>query len=140
MGMSELCRHVCQVIPVVCVTAIFSCIVKVLYNLLYFQVAMQLSCHMTDAERAKWRASQFGQLSSHEGMMSLDSVMALIIGLLEQTHLYQLEDRNCSVREAGTSMVVSQAERERVEMKVCVYVRKLYQCYIFSILTDSNAR
>jgi E3 ubiquitin-protein ligase UBR3 len=105
-----------------CVAAIFSCIVKVLYNLLYFQVVVQLSCQMTDAERTKWRASKFGQSSSHEGMMSLESVMALVIGLLEQTHLYQLEDRNCGVQDAGTSMALSQADRENVEMKVCVHV------------------
>jgi hypothetical protein len=126
--MHVLCS-VSQVIHAVCVTAIFSCVVKVLYNLLYFQVAVQLSCHMTDAERAKWRASKFGHLSSHEGVMSLDSVMALIIGLLEQTHIYQLEDQNYGVRETGTSTVVSQADRERMEMKVCVYMQKPCRCY-----------
>lgn len=115
---TALLIHFVLLLPLHIDQSIFSCIVKVLYNLLYFQVAMQLSCHMTDPERAKWRASQFGQLSSHEDMMSLDSVMALIIGLLEQTHFYQLEDQNCSVREAGTSMIVSQAERERVELKI----------------------
>jgi hypothetical protein len=106
-----------------CVAAIFSCIVKVLYNLLYFQVAIQMSCLMPYAKRTKWRTSKRGQSSSHEGMMSLDSVMALVIGLLEQTHLYQLEDQNSGVRDAEMSMALSQVERKRVEMKVCLCVQ-----------------
>jgi E3 ubiquitin-protein ligase UBR3 len=117
------CVQSVKIFPVVCVAAIFSCIVKVLYNLLYFQVTIQMSCHMTYAKRTKWRASKRGQSSSHEGMMSLDSVMALVIGLLEQTHLYQLEDQNSGVRDAEISMALSQAERNRVETKVCVYVQ-----------------
>lgn len=104
-------------------TAYFSCIVKVLYNLLYFQVVAQLSCHMTEQERAQWHPSDSEQSSSCGNMMSLDEVMALVIGLLEETHLYQLEDLNCSIHEGemGSSMAVSfQGNRDRVELQVCV--------------------
>jgi hypothetical protein len=61
-------------------------------------------------------------------MMSLDEVMALVNRLLEETHLYQLEDSNCSVREGevGSSVAVSlQGNRDRVELQVCVYIFQL---------------
>jgi hypothetical protein len=59
--------------------------------------------------------------------MSLDGVMALVIGLLEQTHLYQLEDTNHRMHDTGISVASSlQASRERVEMEVCMYMFVLY--------------
>jgi len=77
---------------------------------------------MTEQERAQWRASDYGQPNIHGDVTSLDEVMALVIRFLEQSQLYQLEDSNCSVLEAGASMAVSlQANRERVEMEVCIY-------------------
>ncbi|XP_069676263.1 E3 ubiquitin-protein ligase Ubr3 isoform X3 [Periplaneta americana] len=97
----------------------FSCIVKVLYNLLYFQVVAQLSCRMTEQERAQWRVPDVGQTSFPGEMTSLREVMALIITLLEQSQLYQLEDSDCNISEEGTcSSEALRAKRENVELQV----------------------
>ena len=100
-----------------------------LYNLLYFQVVMQLSCNMTEQERVQWRASDAAEVENHGSVMSLEGIMALIIGLLEQTHLYQLEDTNHRVHDTGASVAANlQASRKRVEMEVCIYI---YICFHF---------
>nr|CAD7398319.1 unnamed protein product [Timema poppensis] len=61
----------------------FSSVVKVLYNLLYFQVLVQLSCHMAESERSHWR-------NKVVGVDSLEAAMAMIVHHLEQSQLYQL--------------------------------------------------
>jgi len=78
---------------------------------------------MTEQERVQWRASDSAEGENHGSVMSLDGIMALIIGLLEQTHLYQLEDTNHRVHDTGASVAANlQASRKRVEMEVCVYM------------------
>lgn len=104
------------------VTAYFSCVVKVLYNLLYFQVVAQLSCRMTEQERAQWRPSNCEQSSSCGNMTSLDEVMAVVIELLEETNLYQLNGSNCSVPEGEVGASTAASLQERVELEVCIYI------------------
>lgn len=83
---------------------------------------------MTEQERVQWHACDSAEVESRD-VMSLDGIMALIIGLLEQTHLYQLEDSNHRVHDTGASVASSlQASRKRVEMEVCIYV---YICFHF---------
>jgi hypothetical protein len=84
---------------------------------------------MTEQERAQWHPSNCEQSSDSGNMMSLDEVMALVIGLLEETHLYRLEDSNCSVRESevGSSMASSPyGNKDRLEVQVCVYMFPLH--------------
>lgn len=87
---------------------------------------------MTEQERVQWRASDSEEVKNHGSVMSLDGVMALIIGLLEQTHLYQLEDTNHRARDTGASVAANlQASRERVEMEVCFYMFPLHEPFHF---------
>lgn len=82
---------------------------------------------MTEQERVQWRASDSTEGENHGSVMSLDGIMALIIGLLEQTHLYQLEDTNHRVHDAGASVAANlEASRKRVEMEVCMYMFPLH--------------
>ncbi|XP_065200275.1 E3 ubiquitin-protein ligase Ubr3-like isoform X2 [Planococcus citri] len=72
----------------------FTGIVKLLYNLLYFQVMAQLSCHLKESERNYFRATE---LDMAAGILmkefSLDHAMKLTIESMDAVHLY-LEDGN----------------------------------------------
>ncbi|XP_071446964.1 E3 ubiquitin-protein ligase Ubr3 isoform X2 [Hetaerina americana] len=65
----------------------FSCIVKVLYNLLYFQVLAQLSCKMPERRRSHWRES----VDRGSGLDTLEEALSLVITMLEEGQLYTEE-------------------------------------------------
>ncbi|XP_034238559.1 E3 ubiquitin-protein ligase Ubr3 isoform X4 [Thrips palmi] len=66
----------------------FLCVVKVLYNLLYFQVLAQLSCRLSDRERRVWRAAFENRQPSLHEVTTLEAAMALTIRLLEPSQIY----------------------------------------------------
>lgn len=72
----------------------FTGIVKLLYNLLYFQVMAQLSCHLKESERNYFRVSKL-DMSAGNLMkeFSLDHAMKLTIESMDTVQLY-LEDGN----------------------------------------------
>ncbi|XP_068083669.1 E3 ubiquitin-protein ligase Ubr3 isoform X2 [Anabrus simplex] len=84
----------------------FSCVVKVLYNLLYFQVVAQLSCRMSEAERLPWRSETppAGEIAS------LESAMALAIHHLEQSQLY-LDDDGQQARHTSKPLLELQVQQ-----------------------------
>lgn len=69
------------------VSAYFSCVVKLLYNLLYMQVTIQLSCVMSEAERQMWRRPV-----PDCPVSTLEEAMALTIHSLDHTPLYLSDD------------------------------------------------
>ncbi|XP_046390043.1 E3 ubiquitin-protein ligase Ubr3 isoform X2 [Ischnura elegans] len=62
----------------------FSCIVKVLYNLLYFQVLAQLSCKMPERKRSYWREA----LNRGASMDTLEGALGIVVTMLEEGQLY----------------------------------------------------
>lgn len=67
--------------------------VKLLYNLLYLQLTVQLTCLMTEAERQLWRHPSPSRLSVPPSPVStLEDAMALTIQTLDQTQLYMSDD------------------------------------------------
>ncbi|XP_014242045.1 E3 ubiquitin-protein ligase Ubr3 isoform X2 [Cimex lectularius] len=75
----------------------FTCVIKLLYNLLYFQVLVQTSCQMTETERSFWRnepsTSNTGASTSEAKIATLEEAMSLTIRALDPTQLY-IEDEN----------------------------------------------
>ncbi|KAK7870457.1 hypothetical protein R5R35_000735 [Gryllus longicercus] len=76
----------------------FSCVVKVLYNLLYFQVVAQLSCHLPEAERARRRSCPEPMPGAR---WSLDAAVALVVQTLEHSQLYLEGSTESSASSAG---------------------------------------
>lgn len=66
----------------------FLCVVKVLYNLLYFQVLAQTACRLSDRERHVWRAAFENRQPSLHEVTTLEAAMALIIRLLEPSQIF----------------------------------------------------
>uniref|UniRef100_A0A0A9XB67 E3 ubiquitin-protein ligase n=2 Tax=Lygus hesperus TaxID=30085 RepID=A0A0A9XB67_LYGHE len=71
----------------------FTCVTKLLYNLLYFQVVIQTSCQMSEGERAYWRSEGAAASSSTPGgqiynLRSLEETMSRVIMALDPTQLY----------------------------------------------------
>ncbi|KAG8223709.1 hypothetical protein J437_LFUL004074 [Ladona fulva] len=81
----------------------FTCIVKILYNLLYFQVLAQLSCNMPERRRASWRYTA----DSGAGLNTLEGTLGIVIDMLEEGgQLYVEEYSDCGTPEEegeGTS-------------------------------------
>lgn len=71
--------------------AYFSCVVKVLYNLLYYQVVAQLSCSMSSAERAQVLA----RVSESCDVRTLSDALSLVVETLGRSELY-IEDDGAS--------------------------------------------
>ncbi|KAL1137748.1 hypothetical protein AAG570_009444 [Ranatra chinensis] len=69
----------------------FTCVIKLLYNLLYFQVVVQASCRMTEGERGYWRRIRSTGSSSDPRVSTLEDAMSQTILGLDPTQLY-LED------------------------------------------------
>lgn len=70
------------------VSAFFLCVVKVLYNLLYFQVLAQIACRLSDRERHVWRAAFENRQPSLHEVTTLEAAMALTIRLLEPSQIF----------------------------------------------------
>ncbi|XP_054287000.1 E3 ubiquitin-protein ligase Ubr3-like isoform X1 [Macrosteles quadrilineatus] len=87
----------------------FSCVVKLLYNLLYVQVTVQLSCLMSESQRSQWRRSP--PPAPDTTVSTLDDAMALTIHLLDHTSLY-LSD------EARDSQELPTVDRAAVENQI----------------------
>lgn len=67
--------------------AYFACVVKVLYNLLYYQVVAQLSCSMSSSERA-----QILSKGPSEKVETLAGAFSLVIDALGRSELYMEDD------------------------------------------------
>lgn len=81
------------------VSAYFLSVVKVLYNLLYFQVLAQITCRLSDRERHVWRAAYENRQPALHEVTTLEAAMALIIRLLEPSQIFL----DTSDMEAGSS-------------------------------------
>lgn len=65
------------------VAAYFSCVIKVLYNLLYFQCLAQLSCGLSEECRTQW--------SREEDLSTLEGCLGLLISSLEPGQLFLVD-------------------------------------------------
>ncbi len=83
---------------------------KFLYNLLYFQVVAQLSCHLKEAERNYFRLASVDTNNNLRERFSLDHAMKYSIEWLDKVLLY-IEDGD------QVSMAVEPAY-ETLELKV----------------------
>lgn len=84
--------------------------VKFLYNLLYFQVVAQLSCHLTEAERNYFRAANEDTNKNLREKFSLDHAMKYTIESMDKVILY-LED-------GGQISVEQEPAYETLDLKV----------------------
>lgn len=83
---------------------------KFLYNLLYFQVVAQLSCHLKEAERNYFRMTNVDTNKNLRERFSFDHAMKYTIESMDKVLLY-LED--------GTHVSVEQEPAyETLELKV----------------------
>lgn len=73
----------------------FSCIVKILYNLLYFQVLAQLSCKMPERRRGYWREA----VDRGAGLDTLEGALGIVVTMLEEGQLYLEEYSDCTTPE-----------------------------------------
>lgn len=87
--------------------AYFTTVVKMVYNLLYYQVVTQVSIGLTGAERAK---ACYG--ASVNRIEHLSAALALIDETLGQTDLYMEDDEACGSQSARVNMVA-------LEQQVC---------------------
>lgn len=76
-------------------SAYFTCIVKFLYNLLYFQVIAQLSCHLTESERDFFRMSNPDTNSNLRERFSLDHAFKYTVESLDKVLLYSNNGSPC---------------------------------------------
>ncbi|XP_075237272.1 ubr3 ubiquitin ligase isoform X2 [Lycorma delicatula] len=83
----------------------FSTVVKLLYNLLYFQVTIQLSCLMKEGERSWWRSREPSMPLS-----TLEAAMSLTITTLDPTHLY--------AEDSDVDMEHVIPDKQEVELKI----------------------
>ncbi|XP_053595393.1 E3 ubiquitin-protein ligase Ubr3 [Microplitis demolitor] len=67
----------------------FSSVVKVIYNLLYYQVIVQVSCTLTKSERNK--KTRLPERNTSSALMSSDSIIRMVINHFEQTDFYEDE-------------------------------------------------
>lgn len=78
----------------------FTTVVKVVYNLLYYQVVMQISCGLTAAERVKACESvSIGHINS------LGAAFALINESLGASDLYMDDDHGDVTQEPHVNMI-----------------------------------
>lgn len=80
----SLISSVIQQSCVLC-AAYFSCVVKLLYNLVYMQVTLQMSLKMSEAERQGWRSAN---PTPEAPVSTLEDAMALTIHAVDHTQLY----------------------------------------------------
>ncbi|GLV32959.1 Ubr3 ubiquitin ligase [Carabus blaptoides fortunei] len=117
----------------------FACVVKVLYNLLYYQVVTQLSCSMSSAERAQVldRLSRYHlqqqqhQFNHHGGdrVATLAGALSLVVDTLSHSDLY-IEDDTASAASTSSSTTPShqhQQQQQHVNHSVALNMNALEQ-------------
>lgn len=105
--------------PNITVSAYFTCVTKLLYNLLYFQVVIQMSCQMNEGERAYWRAEGNAIQSAASGgeiycLKSLEETMSRVIMSLDPTQLYPEDDNAWE----GSPPASERTDKQFLEKKV----------------------
>nr|AZA04497.1 E3 ubiquitin-protein ligase [Gerris buenoi] len=105
---STLLTQLILLLPLNLDIAYFTRVVKILYNLLYFQVVVQLSYKLTPAERI--------QCTSQDGETELlEQAFAFVIRTLEGTGVYcEVEEvsSNCTCSSSSNSGCLKQAEAQ----------------------------
>uniref|UniRef100_A0A1B6CS83 E3 ubiquitin-protein ligase n=1 Tax=Clastoptera arizonana TaxID=38151 RepID=A0A1B6CS83_9HEMI len=91
----------------------FSCLVKLLYNLLYFQIIIQLSCQMSESERHYWRTQDTQEVLP---LSMLESAMAYTVTTLDPTQLY-IEDCGYDFEESSNTNITPM-DKQALEMKI----------------------
>ena len=89
---------------------------KVVYNLLYYQVVMQISCGLTAAERAKaCEGASIGHINS------LNAAFALINESLGTSDLYMDDDHSDATQEHHVNMIALEQQVNVVcKHSICV--------------------
>uniref|UniRef100_T1JNI2 E3 ubiquitin-protein ligase n=1 Tax=Strigamia maritima TaxID=126957 RepID=T1JNI2_STRMM len=77
------------ILPIHIDKAYYSCMVRVLYNVVYVQILSQLSCRLTEEQRNSWREARTKQ---HLHLTSLPNVLGEIIDTLSLSSLYLPDD------------------------------------------------
>lgn len=90
------------------IAAYFTCIVKVLYNLLYYQVLTQMSCSLTEPERT-WILANIEFARDYK----LCNALGLVLNSLRYTGLYDTESIQPS-----TSQTMTKVNLHALEQKV----------------------
>ncbi|XP_076232510.1 ubr3 ubiquitin ligase isoform X2 [Calliopsis andreniformis] len=85
---TALLIHFILLLPLHLDQTYFSSVVKVIYNLLYYQVILQISCSLTQAERETILRREFIERSP----MSSETILYRIIQYFNETPLYRADD------------------------------------------------
>lgn len=101
-------------------SAYFTCIVKFLYNLLYFQVIAQLSGHLSESERDFFRMSNPDTNSNLRERFSLDHAFKYTIESLDKVLLY-------STTGSPSGSSDREPAHENLELQVSYFVEWLCQ-------------
>lgn len=74
----------------ICFSAYFSAVVKVIYNLLYYQVVLQISCNLSQAERsALLTKTLIGKVAIGKHVPhSLETTLGIVIGYFNNSKIY----------------------------------------------------
>lgn len=96
--------------------AFFTCVVKLLYNLLYFQVVVQASCKMSPSERSHWRGPSPPNPSELQ-LDTLEEAVSRTIHAFDSTQLY-LEDISPPIASGPASAVEPTTDKQLLEKQI----------------------
>lgn len=113
---STLLTHFILLLPLHLDQTYFTCVVKLLYNLLYFQVVVQASCRMTSVERSHWRGPPPADPTELR-LSTLEEAMSRTIHALDSTQLY-LEDISPPITTGSTSSIEPTTDKHLLEKQV----------------------
>ncbi|CAH1395459.1 unnamed protein product [Nezara viridula] len=114
---TALLTHFILLLPLHLDQTYFTCVIKLLYNLLYFQVVVQASCRMTSTERSHWRGTPPTDPSELR-LSTLEEAMSRTIHALDPTQLF-IEDLSPMVDGAGSQELDKQLLEKQVQ-KLCL--------------------
>jgi len=97
----------------------FSCVVRLLYNLLYMQVTVQLACCMSEQDRFSWRRGQ----APATPVNTLEDAMALTLHLLDNSPPWGLYQEGPGLRESSCSLVNKQAVENQIQTLCLPFLR-----------------
>ncbi|XP_073970772.1 ubr3 ubiquitin ligase isoform X1 [Rhodnius prolixus] len=114
----------------------YTCVVKLLYNLLYFQVIIQTTCQMTEGDRGYWRMEGYRtgksspSTSAEDEFMvtTLEEALFRTITALDPTQLYleddiELRGQKQSAPSSSTSKIDKQTLEKQVQTLCLPFLR-----------------
>nr|XP_018904322.1 PREDICTED: E3 ubiquitin-protein ligase UBR3 isoform X2 [Bemisia tabaci] len=97
--------------------AYFSVVVKLLYNLLYFQITAQISCGMSETERHYWRCSS---KALSWPLNTLEQCISVTINKLDPTQLYLEDDAEMISHNIDFNFVPDKVALENKIQELCL--------------------